>query len=939
MSDELMKHVLALETEMAQWRKAEFLLPGALTLPAKPAHSALMGPVSGADAIPDFRIPAQADITGLHTTDSPVFVTAKLSGLSDGLIPYHVSDAVGLADGPTKADVDSAVSLKHASVTLANPNHGLGLTGQELTLGTPSTLTAATTNAVTTTTHTHAITGFAVPGDLHAAVTLGNYASRIVTLTGQTLTTPTVAAHKAYLGPISGADAAPDWRVFDVTDLPAHSILSASHSDTLADTILDGDMLSGNVTPKLARVPISIPGAGILNYWGVNNGELRGSWKSASSNPSAAAAILATDASGYLTLVKLNTDTITDKSGANLTISPTSDVILDPVGNDVLPGVTYDINLGGLTKKYLTIHAAELWVETLVAQDTLATIGGRVLIGPTTQLTAALGSAAGDTTITVKHNQIANGDRIYLEVNGKVEFMAVTSAAGGGAGAYTYTVTRDLDATGRNAWDIGDAVFNTGTTGDGFIDLYSVRSIKSATQYGPAIVGNVRNSATYNDWSEAWAIGNLNGVYGYGADNYGVGLGKYIAAEAHVTVDSTNGLRIFTGLATVVGQWAANGTITVGEVGASKNNILISAGALSLRNNVTEMIGLTAAGIITIGEVGASKNNILISSGAISIRNNITERIGLTAAGILTIKDSAGEAVITLDAASGAEITKILSMGAAGKITVDTDAVVIDANGITLRATNTYDSLSCIKWLNSSAIVTQQIYGTFGTSGFQLSLISDGTSIVSATRVNISAISKSPAEATSSLIARTGTTYITAYLTEYATDLPDTGFFIDNDAAGNIFKVLYNGDITATGNLTMAAGTDIIKGATTGYLYVPLTTPATNASWNLTAYSTQTVSTQIDTSVAFGLPVGVKMILAEIVIRDSAAYPTGGLYFCCGPSATCYYAYRAGCWGADYLYDYLAPVPCDANGDVWYRITASGASTMDIMIRIWGYWI
>lgn len=76
------------------------------------------------------------------------------------------ADASGLPIDATNTDTDvaSAVSLKHAAVTLASPNHGLGLTGQELTLGTPSTLTASTTNAVTTTSHTHAITGFITTG-------------------------------------------------------------------------------------------------------------------------------------------------------------------------------------------------------------------------------------------------------------------------------------------------------------------------------------------------------------------------------------------------------------------------------------------------------------------------------------------------------------------------------------------------------------------------------------------------------------------------------------------------------------------------------------------------------------------------------------------------------------------------------------------------------
>lgn len=70
-------------------------------------------------------------LLGLATADSPVFVTAKLSGLTDGYIPYHVDDATGLANGPTKTDVDSAVSLKHAAVTVSAP---ISLSTQALSL-------------------------------------------------------------------------------------------------------------------------------------------------------------------------------------------------------------------------------------------------------------------------------------------------------------------------------------------------------------------------------------------------------------------------------------------------------------------------------------------------------------------------------------------------------------------------------------------------------------------------------------------------------------------------------------------------------------------------------------------------------------------------------------------------------------------------------------
>ncbi|MCK9519471.1 MAG: hypothetical protein M0R74_10690 [Dehalococcoidia bacterium] len=42
----------------------------------------------------------QAAVAGLTTADSPAFVTVKCSGLTDGYIPYHVSDAAGLANSP-----------------------------------------------------------------------------------------------------------------------------------------------------------------------------------------------------------------------------------------------------------------------------------------------------------------------------------------------------------------------------------------------------------------------------------------------------------------------------------------------------------------------------------------------------------------------------------------------------------------------------------------------------------------------------------------------------------------------------------------------------------------------------------------------------------------------------------------------------------------------
>lgn len=212
--------------------------------------------------------------------------------------------------------------------------------------------------------------------------------------------------------------------------------------------------------------------------------------------------------------------------------------------SDATPAVNYTRNLGSLSLKWLTLHAAELWVETLVAQNTMATIGGRILVGPTTTLVADL--AAAGATMDVKHNEIASGDRVVLEASGKLEWLAVTSSASScGTDCYRYSITRNLDGTGANDWYAGDAVFNTGTTADGFIDLYSVAGVLPGSTAGPTIVGNVRTGTTYSNLAPRWAIGNLNGLYGYSATAYGAAFGD--PTTANLVIDATDGIRIRNG--------------------------------------------------------------------------------------------------------------------------------------------------------------------------------------------------------------------------------------------------------------------------------------------------------------------------------------------------------------------------------------------------------
>jgi hypothetical protein len=298
-----------------------------------------------------------------------------------------------------------------------------------------------------------------------------------------------------------------------------------------------------------------------------------------------------------------NTDPLA--SSANLTFDGTalnSHTVNVTAGNLNLaasahPTTNYHSNLGSLSRKYLTLHAAELWVETLVAQNTMATIGGRVLVAPTTLLTEDFSPS--DTTIHVKHNNLANGDRVYLESGGRVEWIAITSGPTGGAAitryhplvgltsraslsaSYSYTVTRNLDGTGANQWYAGDAVLNTGTTGDGFIDLYSLSGVLSGA--GPTIVGNVRTGTTYSQIAPRWAIGNLNGLYGYSGDIYGSAFGDN--SNAWLKIDSTNGLRMGHNATTYVEIDPSGNATFAGQVtiGTGRNQLSNSFGSPIVR--------------------------------------------------------------------------------------------------------------------------------------------------------------------------------------------------------------------------------------------------------------------------------------------------------------------------------------------------------------------
>lgn len=384
-------------------------------------------------------------------------------------------------------------------------------------------------------------------------------------------------------------------------------------------------------------------------------------------------------------------------AATNLTLNPTGDLILGPDGTDILPNTGYTQNLGALTNKYLTLHAAELWVETLVAQNTIATIGGRVLVGPTTTLTADV--TVGATSITVKHNQIANGARIYLEANGSLEWMAVTSGPSG-SGPYTYTVTRNLDGSGANAWTAGDAVFNTGTTGDGFIDLYSLSGVLSGS--GPTIVGNVRTGTTYNNLAPRWAIGNLNGLYGVGSTKYGVAMGD--PAATNILISATDGILIRSGTTNKLTADTSGNLSLLGDLSLGTSSVFRSSTATAL--NTGDGFYMTGGSSPTF-RIGNPAGNRLVYDSGTGVLQVYGNGNGLTSIGPGSLTIGSGRNVIrNSDCGVGVDGW---SADHSGGLTVIQGR---GASGFSLNDTGTN---TCYFWLNATpagGTVTRQYLTT-----------------------------------------------------------------------------------------------------------------------------------------------------------------------------------------------------------------------------------
>lgn len=399
-------------------------------------------------------------------------------------------------------------------------------------------------------------------------------------------------------------------------------------------------------------------------------------------------------------------------SGAGLYIRTDGDVTIEAAGGSFKPHADLAIDLGEQNQRWRTIYAGEMSVETLVAQGVMATIGGMIMVSPTTMLTRDLSDS--DVTIYTKHNPFRDNDYILLKSapNGiqQTEVMQITEVLGiTPLGDYAYTVTRALDGatiktiavysyskpvTSRGSisyspivgsttsgsagdtWSAGDAVVSLQyNAGEGYIELTSTNTLHNYT--GPLIEMHVRTgTATWDASKPVIAIGNLEDYLDYASKEFGFAVGNDLSLVPSagsfkgLSIDRTNGIRLFNTAiklfqsGTNTGWIKENGDFLFGtNIGAPGTTSLLHVATSGSYNGE-----VLAGGAVLFGDNTTSKPNMVWdSTNGLRIRSGKNDIIKFAASGSATINGD-------------------LEIVSPGKIIAGGGETTIEENGLFLNA-------------------------------------------------------------------------------------------------------------------------------------------------------------------------------------------------------------------------------------------------------------
>jgi len=306
-------------------------------------------------------------------------------------------------------------------------------------------------------------------------------------------------------------------------------------------------------------------------------------WLLARNDPGILASVLRTNNDGHLSLVQLNTDTIKDKGGSDISISPTGDIKLNPTGAQirVMPSHTIQSDnfasqttgwgidyAGGGDFRYL--FADELHAKSFIADLEQALAGGQIICKSVAVLysTFTAPAAGGVTTLTVRDLPSATGMAVF--VNGDIVLVRTFSRSGGGLTISNCWGTVTLDtAYGINGFDSatktqrytftrssapnagsmaqGTSVYadsiilDYGMTGNGFYEVNAIDGVYGVNSPYAQVVTWTDHPATGQVVRSRY--GNLKGITAVTGE-YGIVAGDGFSSTAKYIKASTEGVEV-----------------------------------------------------------------------------------------------------------------------------------------------------------------------------------------------------------------------------------------------------------------------------------------------------------------------------------------------------------------------------------------------------------
>ena len=389
-----------------------------------------------------------------------------------------------------------------------------------------------------------------------------------------------------------------------------------------------------------------------------------------SDNPGAAASLLATDASGFVTVVKavgtnrMTTPLLDTGAASNLTLKPTENLYLDPDGNQViLPSsvafqtnnyasqvtgwrITYD---GQGDFRYL--YTDELHAKKFIADLEQALAGGQIICKSVGMLGATFTAPAAGATTTLTMKDLPSAEDMAIFVSGDIVRLrnfsradgelhitdcwgVVTNYADQADKLQTWTFTRSaVPNAGEMEKDetiaVDSIVLDYGTSGMGFHEVNAIDGLYGVNSPYSQIVTWTTHPAAAAPAGQVvrTRMGNLYGIFSV-AGEYGLYAGTGVANTEQYLRISSNAVQ----LNNVPLNLRNSGTLTVqiqadGDARFGSNLAAVATTGLAIFSDAqtynSEALG---AGDLVIGNHSAA--NVLwdMSAGQLKFRDGTTTR-------------------------------------------------------------------------------------------------------------------------------------------------------------------------------------------------------------------------------------------------------------------------------------------------------------------------